>query len=337
MAFGLRHFLGKNEFENYNNFKSVRFGIVTSVDSKPITSNDAGQKERDRRFNADPFIIRTRILGGDYDKNKSIDELPNCFPLIPKHVSIPPKIGELVLLFFFSEDQKNSDRLYIGPLVSSLANIFKEEVEDATASFSIGLKSAVEDLSKREELDGVYPSNKDVSFQGRDNADIIFGKSEVRLRAGKFITETIGGETRIAYNKKNPAYIQIRGDAPLEPVDEDGKQKRGSVANIIADKINILGIQTPIDINKDNNDEIKLTDSESLIDDNSLLAILSRAEPVMFGNRTLDYLEKLENLVLSHVHAGNGLSPVTLDNNETYELVTSFNKNTLLSKNVRIN
>jgi hypothetical protein len=337
MSFGIRHLLKKNEFENLSNFKSVRFGIVTSVDSIPITSNDEGQKERDRRYNADPFIIRTRVLGGNFDKNKSINELPNCFPLIPKHVSVPPKVGELVLLFFFSEDLKNSDRLYIGPLVSSLQNIFKEEVEDATSSFAIGLKSPTEDLSKVEELRGVYPDNKDVSLQGRDNTDIQFGTGEIRFRAGKFKISESGGKTRKSYNDKNPAYIQIRYDAPLEKADEDGKQKKGSVANIVADKINILGVQSPIEAGRDNGDTISLTDREHLINDKSLIAILERAEPVMFGNRTIDYITKLENFVLTHVHRGNGVEGVTLDNNETKKILTSFDKSSLLSENVRIN
>jgi hypothetical protein len=337
MSFGLRHLFSKNEFENFKNFKSVRFGVVEVVDTVPVISDNEGQRERDARFNADPFMIRARVLGANYDKDKASNELPNCFPLIPKHLSVPPKVGELVLLFFFSDDLKNSDRLYIGPLVSTLENIFKEEMEDATAPFSIAHKQTVEDLSKRDELRGVYPDNKDVSLQGRNNADILFKDEEIRIRAGKFVTQTVGDTVRRKYNERNPAYFQIKYNAPLEAEKEDGTQKKGSVANIVADKINILGVQTPIDISSTNNTTIKLTDKDKLIDDDSLVAILERAEPLLFGNRTLNYLEKLEKLVLTHVHAGNGLPPVTLDNNATLNEVALFDKSTLVSKNVRIN
>lgn len=337
MAFGLRHLFTKNEFENFQNFKSIRFGVVEAVDRVANISDNEGQRERDRRFNADPFMIRARVLGANHDKNKTTDELPNCFPLMPKHINIPPKVGELVLLFFFSNDLSHSDRLYIGPLISSLENISKEEVEDATSSFSIGLKEPIGDLSKRTELEGVYPDNKDISLQGRNNTDIQFKDNEIRIRAGKFTSQKIGDTVRREYNQKNPAYFQIKYDVPLEKENNEGEQKKGSVANIVADKINILGVQTPIETSGSNSKTVRLTDSKTLIDDESLVAILERAEPLLFGNKTVKYLEKLEKLVLTHVHAGHGLPPVTLDNNATLNEVAQFDKSTLVSKNVRIN
>jgi hypothetical protein len=42
--------------------------------------------------------------GGD---DSILDEnLPWCFPLMPKHFSVQPKVGEVVLLFVFSNLSK---------------------------------------------------------------------------------------------------------------------------------------------------------------------------------------------------------------------------------------
>ena len=50
----------------------------------------------------DPFEagrIRVRIPGTD-DMNKPFEELPFCFPLLPKTLGVMPKEGENVIVFF---------------------------------------------------------------------------------------------------------------------------------------------------------------------------------------------------------------------------------------------
>jgi hypothetical protein len=328
MSFGIKHILGKNKFENFSNFKAVRFGVVVSVDSIVSTSENESQRERDRRYNADQFIIRARILGSDFDKNKPVDKIPNAYPLIPKHVSVPPKVGELVLLFFFSDDLKNSDRLYIGPLISSPLNLFKDELEDATSSFSIGHKEPTQDVSKIPEAKGIYPDNKDVSIQGRNNAHLAFGDNEAVLRAGKFVIDN-----NTQYNEKNPSYLHIKYDVPLETPEENKTQKRGSVANLISNKINLISVGN-------GKEDFKVTDRDSLISEEELINIVENAEPLVFGNPLMTYLDKLERAFINHVHAGNGLPPTAMagDNSITDFIDYAKKKRELmLSKNIRIN
>lgn len=340
----LNNIIPDEAFSNLKNLKSIRLGVVTSIDPIPNNTDDKKQSARNKRYNADPFILRARVLGAEFDRDEPKENLPNAYPLIPKHFSAPPKPNELVLLLFFSDDLKNSTRLYIGPMISSQLNFFKDVSEDATASLDISHKEIIEDIAKIPETQGVYPTNKDISIHGRNNADICFDDNEVRIRAGKFVV-TKGVPNPRVYNEKNPAYVQIKYDVPLERQVEGSVQKRGSVTNIVASKINLLGVETPVFSNtapkEGTSDYVNLADREKLITDEGLISILENAEPVMFGNPMMMYLDKLEKALASHKH--NGLGGATWTNKPGEDAIANFEnfakqkRELILSKNIKIN
>jgi hypothetical protein len=205
----------------------------------------------DLLYNSDPYIIRCRILGGEYDNsNNNNGRLPNCFPLIPKMLSPIPKVGETVLLFMYSADDRYSDRFYVGPLISNLNLIDKQTLNaGSTANLSTGFYLPQKDLSKVESVKGVYAdydSNNTYTLNGRDNADIVFKPSEVLIRAGKFISNK-----PLEFNNVNPAFIQIKNgfnytdnvNNAIVAITGSGKKSKPqkiSVNNIVADKINLL-------------------------------------------------------------------------------------------------
>ena len=68
-----------------------------------------------KRFNADEHAIKCRMLGANYDgsiklNDDEIIKLPNCFPLMPKHINLVPKVGEFVLIILTSESERFNDR-----------------------------------------------------------------------------------------------------------------------------------------------------------------------------------------------------------------------------------
>ena len=323
MGSELKNMMGSTTFAG-GNAKYIRICEVVRVDPLLSISNDEVQGRRDTRYNADPHIIRVKVLGNNSDKDDGQD-LPNAYPLLPKHLSVIPKLGEYVLVFFLSEDTTKSERYYVGPLTSNLTKLDKDATIDSLAGLSIGPTEGVKNINQLPNIKGVYSDGKDITINGRDNADISFKSGEVRIRAGKFVK----GKPD-TFNAVNPAYFQIRYNVALEKGENNTETKRGSVANIVANKVNILGFN-------DTDYNFTLTDREKLITDDELLKIIEDAQPVVFGRPLLDYLQKLENFALNHVHAGNGLLPVTLDNNETRRKVYVFPKESLLSKNVRIN
>jgi hypothetical protein len=191
-------------------FKTMLLGEVVSVGTIPVNQTDPSKKNKDLIYNSDPYIIRCRIVGNDYDSITTNNaDLPNCFPLIPKFVATIPKIGETVLLFLSDSNDRYSDRYYVGPIISNLNLINKQTLAaGSTANLSTGLYLPQQDISKIEATKGVYSeydTDNTMAIQGRNNADLVFKNSEVLIRAGKFV-ESKPEE----FNNVNPAYVQIK-------------------------------------------------------------------------------------------------------------------------------
>ena len=164
----------KNLYENALTHFNVRYGVVTSLESSagPIENKGLGR-------------IKVRIkgsmtTGGD---DSILDEnLPWCFPLMPKHFSVQPKVGEVVLLFVFSKQQQHVDRLYIGPIISQLPKLNEDPfLYSALNGFSFGVESPLVNPAQIPDLNGVFANPEDVVVQGRYNTDIIQKKNEVFL------------------------------------------------------------------------------------------------------------------------------------------------------------
>jgi len=336
-------------------FKTMQLGEVVLVETIPVNQTDPNQKNQDLTYNSDPYVIRCRIVGGEYDNETPNDlTLPNCFPLVPKMLSPIPKVGETVLLFMYSSEDRYSDRFYIGPITSNLNLLNKQTLNaGSTASLSTGFYLPQKDLSKVESVKGVYAeydSNNTYTINGRDNADIVFKPSEVLIRGGKFTQNN-----PLEFNQKNPAYIQVKngfnyvdsepqttvtsyyasGGASFTPA-----TKQISVNNIVADKINLLTYNGSPNFNLTQRDLLNST--TPYITDDELNNILSDAHPLVFGDVLLEYLKALRAAFDTHVHNQFGAAPPT-DNKTIGNAVSDFRslapklESVMLSKNVRTN
>ena len=332
-------------------FKIMQLGEVVSVDKIPVNQTDPNKKNKDLIYNSDPYIIRCKIVGGEYDNAyNSVDELPNCFPLIPKMLSPIPKVGESVLVFMYGPEDRYSDRFYIGPITSYLNLLDKQNLTaGSTANLSTGFYLPGKDLSQIEAVKGVYPdydTDNTFTIYGRDNTDIVFKPSEVLIRAGKFVE----GEP-LQFNQVNPAYIQIKYgfnytdniNNAIVAVTGSGtlsNAKKISVNNIVADKINLISHNGSPDYNLTQRDLIKRT--TPYITDEELDKILTTSHPLVFGDVLLQYLKALRLAFDNHVHNKFGAAPPT-DNVTISNAVADFRKlapileENMLSKNVTTN
>ena len=332
-------------------FKTMQLGQVELVEPVEVNQTNQNWKNQDLTYNSDPYIIRCRILGGEYDNsNNDNDRLPNCFPLIPKMLSPIPKVGETVLLFMYSADDRYSDRFYVGPLISNLNLIDKQTLNaGSTANLSTGFYLPQKDLSNVESVKGVYAdydSNNTYTLNGRDNADIVFKPSEVLIRAGKFISNK-----PLEFNNINPAYIQIKNGfnytdnvnnaiVAITGIGTPSETKKISVNNIVADKINLLTYNGSPNFNLTERDLINST--TPYITDDEMNTILSTAHPLVFGDILLEYLKALRVAFDSHIHNHFGMAPPT-DNKTLGNAVSQFKilapklESTMLSKNIKIN
>lgn len=338
---------------NYNLKNStIQLGVVRVVGKVAIDTTNEAQKKADEQFNADPNLIRCRIDANSMDKDLTDNQLANCYPLLPKHINIVPKVGEVVFIILLDPDNKFSDRLYFGPIISTPQYLEKDTIDKtALSSLAISPVSPNLDIDTLKEAVGIFPKREDIALQGRNNADIILKENESLIRAGQHELNN-----NLAFNSKNPSYIQIRYNAPIAkknngnsvsspnyvpqyfspttPTATDGSggknTKNGSVINIVSDKINILG-------HSDTDRDYILGNNENYISDDELLNIIDNAHPIAFGDTLLDYLKKLELAFMNHVHRFPGLKPSAVDGENYLKEYLEYPVETILSKNIKVN
>jgi len=268
--------------------------------------------------NTDSGNIKVRVDGVD-NPNTKTDDLPNAFPLLPKHINIIPKIGELV--FLIKSKMTNTldfeQRYYIGPIISQPQFLNNDNYLNSRSSLSTAIVSLDTSPTVIPEADGIYPKHGEIAIQGRDNSDIVFKPSEVLIRAGKFVF----GKP-LEYNTTTPAYIQIKNNVNFK----NGKTKTtGGVINVVANKINLLTHSgTPT---------FPLAGRNDMINDETMADILERARPAVYGDSLVEIIKLLIEFVKTHSHNYHGLPPVL---NELENKIIKFQTDNLLSKNIRI-
>jgi len=316
----------KSEFNKAPSDKGMQIGTVKFVGKVGVNTKNGQQRAADERFNADPNVIRVRIEGASWDKNKNDAELTNCNPLLPAHLNVVPKVGEVVYIFTFDDDTRYADRFYMGPIISSPLTLQKDTIDKtALSSLSISPLTPNVDVDTITDAKGVYPNVEDISLQGRRNADIIFKENQAILRAGQHDLN----DNKI-FNTQNPAYIQLRFDAPIKKGENDNDPEKGTVTNIVSNKINLL-------THKGGSPRFILADNEYNITDEELLNILDTAHPIAFGDTLLEYLKKLELALANHVHRFPGLKWTAVDGENFIKEYLEFETETILSKNIMVN
>lgn len=337
----------ENTFNFGNKINNIVVGEVVAIDKVPL-SDDNAKRKKDQRFNADKHIIRVKIPGKRYDGGTKFEDLPNCLPLLPKHLNFIPKLKEQVIIIIPNKKEvKGAERYYIGPSISTESKFDGDFVDGtATANRIDGITYPGEDIDLVTPAKGIYENPKHVVIHGRDNTDIIQRDGEILIRAGKFIQKN-----KKQFNKQNPGYFQIKynqtfseqklngfglGDGDLNNTSE----KNVTVTNIVSNKINLLTYDDKNTYDLTYVDETS-NGAAQYINDKEMDKILNTAHPLVFGDKLIEYLKLLKEAVINHVHQIN--SPPS--KNEDSEDGTMFNfikraaelEKAMLSKNIRIN
>lgn len=154
----------------------------------------------------EPIKCRIQVSDGKILNDK---DLPNCYPLLPKHINVYPKEGEWIYVLNINKNNNQQIRYFLGPVIDNFKNLSLNPNDNTETNSPIK-----PDLSQPEK--GIYPSRKYISIQGRDNSDIVFKEQEVLLRAGKYLSGN-----PLKFNSLDTAYIQIRyGQPELKETDE---------------------------------------------------------------------------------------------------------------------
>ena len=266
--------------------------------------------------------IKVRLI--PEDNSKSIDEIDYAFPILPKMFHVKPKVGEAVLVLLAVTNDGNSQRYYIGPVVSQDHRLNFDPYFQGADSFLRGAYKKF-DVAPRMNPDhnGILPNDNDIVIRGRKNADIQITDDDVRIKAGVKVVDDANAYN-MAFNIKNPSYAKFKyHNASLA----DGSK---STATIVSDKIALLSNNSP--------NYFYTTDRKDLITDDELNRVIESAYKLPYGEKLVEFLKAFVDAFVKHTHPFQMLPP-----NPAYSAVLMekkaqlLDKGEMLSDTVRIN
>ena len=235
--------------------------------------------------NDEQACLRIKVRLHPEDNYTADEDLPYCFPLMPKHFQVNPKVGEMVLVITSRLGVSQSRRWFIGPIISQQYMLGEDPFMSATTQYLTPLPRP----ELNPENEGSYPDREDVAVQGRKNADLILKDNEVRLRCG-FKKEPNGlPKNTLLFNKEDLSYIQMK----YKRMKDHKGNTFNSAINIVADRINLLS--------HDSTTPFTLNDRKELITEKELLKILETAHPLIYGDELVNFLLKLSEHI--HIHS----------------------------------
>lgn len=248
--------------------------------------------------------IKARIKG--LDDNIGTESLPYCSPFLPLMFNINPKKGEAVFVIIPDKNRPNSNRLWLGPIISQYQNIDKDPFNNsATNAMSMGTEQLKAGFTQREDTKDLYPDRDTISLVGRRNADIRIGSDFAEMIVGK--------RNGKIYNSVNPAtcssYIIPENEDSFETVNSMQSNYNFLISHTTAPQLS---------------PKIRELDFEKVIDETS---------PMVMGDVLVEILNKFRQAFLSHVHGENPLAP---DKSNPVRILENLDFEDMLSENNRL-
>lgn len=272
--------------------RTIYYGEVMSIDDL----TDGGR-------------IKVKILGLD-NKIKNTNDLPDCYPLMPKFFHIYPKVGEIVRVFIEDIKYPQRSRFWLGSIISQPQKIEFDSFYTALSTTNMALTRPEEAPSKKPEADGVFPTKDDVAILGRANTDIIQRDKQLELRAGKHTFDNI-----LELNTKNPASLKLSFDNIKE-------NEYYSNTIISSDKIAL--------ISHSGNPQFKAV----RVDSGERERIFNEGHPLARADVLVDALNLMRRAILNHIHGYSGLPS---DKNSIIKDLEAINFDAMIQENIVIN
>ena len=247
--------------------------------------------------------IKVRLLPAD--KWKTEEQIEYAFPLLPKLFHIKPKVGEAVLVICAVDGLQETQRYYLGPIISQPQNMYYDDYQfGATNLLKRGLgkpKKTIDDFS---EANGALAKPDETAIYSRQNTDIILSNNDIRIRCGaKLINPSINNQTgdNIVFNKNNPGFIKLKyHDTPfINPLQPRTQSK--STITAVADEINLLSNKS--------SEAFETTNTNGQITDETMAKIINEAHVLPYGDVLVDFLMAFLQMFKAHTHKYAGDRP----------------------------
>ncbi len=254
---------------------------------------------------------RIKVKIPDLDNRTTNEDLPWCYPLLPKFFHVYPQFGETVRVFIEDIKFPQRSRFWLGSVISQPQKIGFDSIYTSLSTTNMALTTPEPAPSTFPDADGVFPLKTDVAIIGKVNTDVILRTNEVHIRAGKHENENI-----LRLNTRNPAQISLvyeqQGDSDVY------------VSNtiLLSDKIAF--------ISHSGDPKFKA----ARIEQKDRERIFEEGHPVARGDVLVQALEIIRKALINHIHGYSGLPS---DKNSIIKDLESLNLDAILQKNIVIN
>ena len=212
---------------------------------------------------------------------------------------------------------------FIGPIISQQYALKSENFYSALSVLDNGrITTPLPRPELNPDNEGTIPDREDIALQGRDNADLILKENEVRLRCGFKRNGAISPEKSLIFNREDLSYIQMK----YKKLKDHKGNDFASTINVVADRINLLS--------HDSTTPFTLNNRKELITDDELIRILEQAHPLPYGDKLIDFLKQLIEVIRTHTHPF-AMDPPCFTTPQTKVLNTDLDE--MLSNSIRIN
>jgi len=255
---------------------------------------------------------RIKVRIPDLDNRTSDNDLPWCYPLLPKFFHLYPQVGEIVRVFLEDIKFPERSRFWMGSVISQPQKIEFDSKYTALSTTNLGLTNPDKAPSTYPDADGVFPLKTDVAIIGKVNTDVLLRINEVHIRAGKHENGNI-----LKLNVKNPAEISVI----YEP--QTGTENvYYSNTIVMSDKIAL--------ISHSGNPQFKAARLTS----QDRERIFTDGHPVGRGDIIVEALNVFRNALINHIH---GYSGLPADKTAIIKQLEDLQLDQILQKNIVIN
>ena len=257
--------------------------------------------------------IKVKIYEFD-NRTTNTDELPWCYPLLPKYFFNLPKVGEMVRIFIEDTKYPQRSRFWLGSVISQPHKIGLDTRFTALSTTNVPLTNPEPAPNTYPDAVGVYPLSEDIAIVGRVNTDVILRVNEIHIRAGKHENGNV-----LKLNTKNPAEISMVFE-PVNLVQASANYQSRTV--VTADKIAI--------ISHSGNPQFKATNFTSEDRDR----IFAEGHPMVRGDVLVQAMDIMRKVIINHIHGYNGLAA---DKNLLIKDLEAIDFSKILQNNLVIN